>query len=117
MKKNNFLRLEDDYSEYLKNSVICYGHFTFLHFGHIRYFNSAKKIEKKTTILLTKGQNLDRTDQEIDERVLLIKSSFPNCSILYIAEKEISDLIPEIYNSKIFLGSQNLRKKLMVQKQ
>ena len=112
MSGNNFLRLEDDYSEYLNNSLICYGHFTFLHFGHIRYFNSAKKFEKKTTILLTKGQNLDRTDQEINERVLLIKSSFPNCSILYIAEKEIIDLIPEIYNSKIFLGSEFREKKI-----
>ena len=42
----------------------------------------------------------------------MIKSSFPNCSILYIADKEISDLIPEIYNSKIFLGSEFREKKI-----
>ena len=78
MTKKKFLTLDDNYSDFLRNSIICYGHFTFLHFGHIRYFNYAKKLGKDITLLLTKGPNLDKSNQEIYERILLIKSSFPN---------------------------------------
>jgi len=100
-----YIQLEKVQDDSIDSCVICYGHFTYLHAGHLRYLREAAKIRNKILIVLSKGPLGDGSDNDLDERVDLIMSMFGEVKIIYADNKAIKEVIKKVKkNCTLALG-------------
>ena len=91
-----YTQLEKVQVSSIESSVICYGHFTYLHAGHLRYLREAAKIRSDILIVLSKGPLGDGSESDLDERVDLIMSMFGEVKIIYAGDTAIKKVIEKI---------------------
>ena len=88
-----YIQIEKVKDNSWKSCVICYGHFTYLHAGHLRYLREASKMKNNILIVLSKGPLGDGSESDLNERVDLIMSMFGEVNIIYADNKEIKRII------------------------
>lgn len=94
----------------LESCVICYGHFTFLHAGHLRYLRQASKLRDKMLIVLSKGPLGDGSKTDLDERIDLIISTIGEVEVIYAENQTISKVIGKIKHDCILaLGVEGIQ--------
>ena len=96
-----YIQIEKVKDNSWKSCVICYGHFTYLHAGHLRYLREASKMKDNILIVLSKGPLGDGSESDLNERVDLIMSMFGEVNIIYADNKEITQIMGKIDNDCI----------------
>ena len=73
-----------------------YGHFTYLHAGHLRYLREASKLRDNLFIVLSKGPLGDGSQSDLNERVDLIKSTIGDVKVIYADNQTINNVIAKV---------------------
>ena len=102
-------KLQDLAEKSIENKVICFGHFSYLHAGHIRYFNYASKQDKALCVAITSGP-LDESGPSfnIDDRIKLLKRVCDVEEFIICDESSLSELINKLNNCELILGQLSL---------
>jgi len=93
----------------IQNKVICYGHFSYLHAGHVRYFNFASRYEKSLCVVITSGPG-DKSGAafSIDDRIRLLKKISDIDEFIICDDDSLSSLICRLDNCDLILGKSSL---------
>ena len=110
--KSKYSTILDLENSSLDSFVICYGHFTYLHAGHLRYLTEASKLRDNMIIVLSKGPIGDGSKNDLDERVDLIRSTIGEVQVVYADNQTIRTVIGKVKNNCILAlgvdGIQNM---------
>ena len=93
----------------IRNKVICFGHFSYLHAGHIRYFNYASKYEKDLCVVIAPGPK-DNSDSafDVDERINLLQKVCDIDNFVICGHSSLHELISKIDECELILGKSGL---------
>jgi len=103
------VNLEDLKEGSIHNKVVCFGHFSYLHAGHIRYFNYASNNDKGVCVVITSGPS-DRSGSAfvIDDRIKLLKKICDIKNFVICRQNSLRDLIEKLYKCDLVLGKASL---------
>jgi len=103
------VNLEDLKEGSIHNKVVCFGHFSYLHAGHIRYFNYASNNDKGVCVVITSGPS-DRSSSAfvIDDRIKLLKKICDIKNFVICRQNSLRDLIEKLYKCDLVLGKASL---------
>jgi len=101
--------LEDLKEKSIRNKVVCFGHFSYLHAGHIRYFNYASNNDKGVCVVITSGPS-DRSGSafDIDDRIKLLKKICDIKNFVICRRNSLRDLVERLYKCDLVLGKASL---------
>jgi len=93
----------------IQNKVICFGHFSYLHAGHVRYFNYASKNEKSLCVVITCGPG-DKSGSafSIEDRIQLLKRISDVQEFILCDHDSLSNLINKLDNCDLVLSKSGL---------
>lgn len=93
----------------IRNKIVCYGHFSYLHAGHIRYFNYASSTGRAICVAITNGPNEQSdTSFSIDERISLLKKITDVCQFVVCESYSLLDFIDTLESCDLVLGKSSL---------
>ena len=91
------------------NKVICFGHFSYLHAGHIRYFNQASKYEEDLCVVIAPGPGDDADSAfKVDERIKLLQKICEINNFVICGHNSLRELISKIDGCRLILGKSGL---------
>lgn len=94
----------------IQNKTVCFGHFSYLHAGHLRYFNYASKFGQDVYVAISSGPN-DRSGSAFDvrDRVELLKKLCDYDHFIVLGDNSLLSLIYKLRNCTLVLGRSSLK--------
>jgi rfaE bifunctional protein kinase chain/domain len=103
------LRLDELEPCCIENKVICFGHFSYLHAGHIRYFNYASKLGRDVSVAITCGPNSSPGSAfDVNDRIKLLTKVCDVRDFILCSNDSLLDLIAKLNNCILVLGRSSL---------
>ena len=101
--------LEDLQKGDIRDKVICFGHFSYLHAGHVRYFNYASKNEKELVVAITSGPKTNSDSAfNIDDRIKLLSKICDVNNFIICGKLSLRHLIQKLDQCELILGKSSL---------